>query len=1153
MAAMALPDRPLIAERPVDTGETRSLEFGTPKGSGSRLASREAIPVGPGRATSAPTVSYSIGPEVVHEFPLQLTKVQRPALRRETLRRERLLDWLKVKIHHRIVLVIAEAGYGKTTLLADFARHHRRPAMWYRLDEEDRNWVSFLHYLVSAGREIDPEFAPTTKGLLGELGVATGPSRDTIIATFMRELQALGPRGAALIIDDYHLVDDVPDIRVVVRELVARAPERLTIVFSSRREPTLPLARLRTLGEVAELTAADLRFDLDETERLFRDTYKRPLEPDVLADLSTRTEGWAASLEMVNAALRDRSQGEVRAFVRGLTGAQGDLYDYLAEEVVGDLDDEMQRFLMTTSVLQTVDPELAEVVSGYVATKSRDLIEACERLGLLGRRSTDRSVARRYHPLVREFLESRLRRTLGDEAARELHRAVASHVGSSDWRLAAYHYAAAEDFADLAVVVQEAVPTIMGSGEFAIAEAYVLATGPEDNAAFELFLSRMELHRGHSANALAHAESAVETAMRSNVAVLADHSLLNLIAVSYVAGQLEVSRDVAEVLAERTESSILRAISRGVVAVLDGSLDANLDETREMLVQMAAEQEQGKFRHYVGVTWLNIADIDCARGDSPAALSAATRAIHELTASSAGIEVEGARALRGWALAQLGRWDEAFLEFRLAESADFEAVRGETLSFISEAFALFGERRSGEAVLARSKETRFISSSTADHQRLTAGLFALRRGDLDTVRSELAEIEVDRAHAVAAFQTRVRLAKAQLAVASRSEDAPREVAAALHLAARQGARLYAGAARVLQASLEGNEHLTAAVEQVALDRPASLSMVAEVLTDRLHHLSAGAGALVAAEAARLPRRWREALRQAIDADEPAARLSAGTILDTVGERSDILPLRRVARGLRGVPGSSLIGRGLARRLAVRVEAEDQGRVQLRIGDELIPGTAVRRKVLALLCFLLSRTDMSATRDQVLDALWPELEPDVAVNSLNQTVYFLRRVIEPEFSEELSPGYIHHDSDVLWLDDELVNSRSRRSREAIRAAEHDPSPENVDALSRAYTGRFALDFMYEDWSGPYRDSMHAAYLQIIEKAVSDDTSLGAFDRAIGLARRAIEADPEAEQIELSLLRLYRRTGAHSAAAEQYAHYAAVLRNDLGIEPPPLESL
>jgi AAA domain-containing protein len=371
MAGMAQPDRPRVAQHRVDTRENRSLSLGASTGTRIGLGAREAVPVGPGRPASSPSLAFPIGGDVVHEFPLQPAKVQRPPLRRETLRRERLIAWLKVKIHHRIVLVTAEAGYGKTTLLADFARHHRRPTMWYRLDEDDRNWVSFLHYLVAAGREIEPSFAPATKGLLAELGVGTGPSRDTVIATFMRELQSLGPKGAALIIDDYHLVDDVPDVRVLIRQLIDRAPARLTLVFVTRQSPTVPLARLRTLGEVAELDATDLRFDLDETERLFRDTYKRALEPDVLAELADRTEGWAASLEMVNAALRDRSPGEIRSFVRGLTGAQGEVYDYLAEEVVGDLDDETQRFLMTTSLLQTVDPTLAEVVGGFTAPRER--------------------------------------------------------------------------------------------------------------------------------------------------------------------------------------------------------------------------------------------------------------------------------------------------------------------------------------------------------------------------------------------------------------------------------------------------------------------------------------------------------------------------------------------------------------------------------------------------------------------------------------------------------------------------------------------------------------------------------------------------------------------------------------------------------------
>jgi DNA-binding SARP family transcriptional activator len=182
-----------------------------------------------------------------------------------------------------------------------------------------------------------------------------------------------------------------------------------------------------------------------------------------------------------------------------------------------------------------------------------------------------------------------------------------------------------------------------------------------------------------------------------------------------------------------------------------------------------------------------------------------------------------------------------------------------------------------------------------------------------------------------------------------------------------------------------------------------------------------------------------------------------------------------------------------------------------------------------------------------------LDPEIAVNSLNQTIYFLRRVFEETYSDDLSPGYVHHDSDVVWLDSELVSSRSIDCRNLIRELPNQPSPDDVDRLTRIYKGRFALDFEYEEWAAAYRDPLHAAYLEIVERSVLDDFRTGHHDRGIAIARRALEVDPSAEQIELCLLRLYRVTGAHSAAAEQYAHYAAVMRDELGVEPPPLEAL
>jgi two-component SAPR family response regulator len=173
--------------------------------------------------------------------------------------------------------------------------------------------------------------------------------------------------------------------------------------------------------------------------------------------------------------------------------------------------------------------------------------------------------------------------------------------------------------------------------------------------------------------------------------------------------------------------------------------------------------------------------------------------------------------------------------------------------------------------------------------------------------------------------------------------------------------------------------------------------------------------------------------------------------------------------------------------------------------------------------------------------------------LNQTLYFLRRVLEQDYEEDLSPGYVHYENDVIWLDSDLVSSRTSECRRFMRSLPSRPTPDDVSKLADLYDGRFALDFEYEGWASEYRDSIHAEYLEIVERSLIDDVSTGHHDRAIKIARRALDVDPRSDRVEESLLRLYKAAGAHSAAAEQYSHYSGVLRDELGIESPPLESL
>jgi DNA-binding SARP family transcriptional activator len=197
--------------------------------------------------------------------------------------------------------------------------------------------------------------------------------------------------------------------------------------------------------------------------------------------------------------------------------------------------------------------------------------------------------------------------------------------------------------------------------------------------------------------------------------------------------------------------------------------------------------------------------------------------------------------------------------------------------------------------------------------------------------------------------------------------------------------------------------------------------------------------------------------------------------------------------------------------------------------------------------------MSATRDEALEALWPELGPDTAGNSLHQTIYFLRRVFEPAYREGLSAEYVGFDGDVISLNPSLVDTSSRRVWRLVNRGQRVATVRAADELLAIYTGRYALDFAYEDWAAPYRDNLHAAVLSSVEATVTDLLARDDLDGVIRISRTMLTVDPTADAIELQLLLAYKASGRRAAAAEQYAHYAAVLRDELGIEPPRLDEI
>jgi DNA-binding SARP family transcriptional activator len=1008
---------------------------------------------------------------------------------------------------------------------------------------------------VAAGQEVDPCFGIATRALIDRLGAIDSPSREEIVASLIRDYGVLGAGGGAiLILDDYHQVDDVPEIRGVLNEFVGRAPDRLTIVFAGRRAPSLAFARLRSIGAVAELRTDDLRFDLGESERLFRDTYRRAIDQDLLADLARHTDGWAACLQLVQAALRNRSPVEIREFIASLSGATGDLHDYLAEEVVGDLPTATQRFLMRTALLQSVYPRLAAVVGEIDDMDAGRQVTEAERLGLLSRRTDAHGGGRQYHPLVQEFLEARLRREVGEEEIVRLHRVIARHAAPSDWRLAAHHFAAAGDIDDLHQLIEASVPSIMAGGDFAIAESFIdrLPDG-RTSPTFDIVLSRMELHRGRPDEAVRLAESAVGARRSGGPSPMLDQALVNLTAVYHQAGYLHQSIRTGVELCEIGQSERLVAIGRAMVDLIESSVDGPLDRPLSDLHEMAEGHRLGGDLHYFGITQLNIGEFERTRGAADMALRAANEAIAALNASSASHDMPAARLTRAWALAHRNEMALAQEEINLALGSTFDLVRDEARLEAAAIVFDYGSRDQARAILGTLGPVESMPQDLQDHYETALVGLDLDRGLFDQARHRLESIEIDQPHRESGFKAHAMTLRALSASLAGDDDAWLLASAAFEQARRQGAGRWAVQAEIMMGAIEGDEALERVLRSRGDDGAPWVSVLAELFLGRLGTDSSFVQAVVEAQVVARPERWRPALRRALADGHGDARARAASLLDIVGEPSDVQSLRTFSKQTRSAPGLAIVGRGLARRVADRVRVADLGRVRVQVGNRSVEGDGIRRKVLALLCFLITRPSMAAARDQVVDALWPDQDPAAASNSLNQTIYFLRRVFEPTYAEDLSPGYLRHETDLIWLDPGLVTADSEACRRSIEEARKSSSWAAVDLVSCSYRGRFALDFEYEEWTASYRDNLHASYLEVIERAVEDEMRAARFDRAIELCRRALDVDPSSEPIERNLLRLYRLTGAHAAAEEQYRHYSTLMQDDLGVSPPPLNEL
>jgi LuxR family maltose regulon positive regulatory protein len=363
-----------------------------------------------------------------------------PAAPPDTVARHALLDRLTESLTARLVLTVAPAGWGKTSLLRDWWLAQDSGAAWLSVGEGDNDQVSFWSSVIAALGTV----APGT-GTAALEALTAGPRTPRQVETLLVDDVARMPRRITLVLDDFHLITS-PEVRAGFEFLVEHLPPTLSLVVAARLDPELPLARLRARGELAEIRADQLRFSLDEAERLLNQTLGLALPPEEVHALWQRTEGWAAGLYLSGLSLRGRKDGHTAGFIGAFADDDRHIFDYLSAEVLAGLPPRTRTFLLRTALLDRFCASLCDAVTGSAG--SQDLLEEieCCQLFLVPLDNTRRWY--RYHVLFAEALRQKLDRAEPGLAPLLHRRASAWHRQHGTIAEAIDHAIAAGDLSD---------------------------------------------------------------------------------------------------------------------------------------------------------------------------------------------------------------------------------------------------------------------------------------------------------------------------------------------------------------------------------------------------------------------------------------------------------------------------------------------------------------------------------------------------------------------------------------------------------------------------------------------------------------------------------------------------------------------------------
>lgn len=1095
---------------------------------------------------------------------IPIAKITPPRVGVPLLVRRRLHEAVRTGVEKKLLLLSAEAGYGKTALLVAALPDLDLPVAWVTIDAGDSDPNLLSAALAASVHRIMPDVDAPVEDLL-----TVGPSQVDLRRLLLRMLDDLPP--IAIVLDDLHTVDDSVEVAALIDHLLSSAPPTVHFVIATRTWPRMTvLPRLTVQGEAITIGKDRLRFTGEEAAAFFREIHGLALDDSLAEGLTQRTEGWAAALQL--AALASNTQD-----APVLAGTLREVFDYLAATVVDALEPGLRDFLQHTSILAEFWPELCRALMPDADVVA--FLQEVVRRNLFVYRLDDAGTRFRYHQLFAEFLQQRLAARDPDEV-KALHRRAARFLEDTNLPDGAVrHYIAAGAYEEAERVMRPLHGDRL-TARLAYTFRDLVTRLPSDvldqypwmarcGASSARFVGDYRLGLSLAQRALAAAEGRdvdLWTFSIHGVGVMLSHL-----------DRYEEAAAICEQALQSLDPSVEPRFRGGVISDLISAyleLGRIADAARllpaleEIVLQGTQPGKSYGLAFYAGL-------VASARMESQ-------RAVDRFTASARVGEERGSPTFELWALlgvlgAEISRRNLPAARETMAKAEKLHAVTGERASELlltclrGDVHLLAGD----ESAAQRAYEDAVAALRDTDTQE-TRLLAQLGLSSIARARGHLGEAET-LLDATIQLCERVKLGKLLPRIRFQ------QISLFLQAGRLEEARRYVTELRALMVAWESPQgvarcDLIEARLQISTERAAKF-------LERVIRLNAEQAAelvpFLIEEASWVVPLLITALRERIEPDravemfasvgpaavehlipllnDPALQHQAISILGAIGDPRARRPLLRLARGknprLQALCAQTLERLRMPEPVTLRIRL--LGTFEVFRNGERIPDAAWKtQKVRSLLKYLLLHRRRAVPQDEIIDTLWPDADPAAGATNLKTAVKTLRQALEP-LLEGTHSSFISRAEQTLQFTengrcttdvdeyDRLVSDA--RLREA--AGHLADAIAILEAAVALYRGDLLDEDRYEDWAAMERERRREVHIEALESLASLHARRRDYRRAIAAVQQVLALDRLRETAYRDLIQYSLARGDRQTAIRAYQTCERLLREELGVRPQP----